>query len=248
MQMTNKKILVIAIILSLITSFMIYSYINSLMNDNDMNEYIKVVVAENNIETKTIISNKDVKLKEIMIDYVSLNAYTNINDVVGKYAKENIIQGEQVISDRIVNEDKMILSYKVPEGRRAVSIHVNEAVMVADFIRPGDYIDVMVTFDKYEIETGTEKIIYPRTTKVILQNILVLGMGQQQDVPDEPRVELPQTVTLAVTLEDAEKLAFSEETGVLKMALRRVGDESIMQTPGVIRENISEKGRYIVPK
>ncbi len=248
MQMTNKKILVIAIILSLITSFMIYSYINRLKNNTDMNEYIKVVIAEKNIEAKTIISNKDVKLKEIMIDYVNPNAYTNIEDVVGKYAKEIIIEGEQVLSERIVNEDKMILSYKVPEGRRAVTIHVNEAVMVADFIRPGDYIDVMVTFDKYEIETMAEKIIYPRTTKVILQNILVLGMGQLQKVPDEPRIELPQTVTLAVTLEEAEKLAFSEETGVLKMALRHVGDESIKQTPGVLRENISDKGRYVVPK
>lgn len=84
---------------------------------------------------------------------------------------------------------------------------------------------------------------------MILQNILVLGMGQLQDVPEEPRTELPKTVTLAVTLQEAERLALGEEMGVLKMALRRVGDHDIVLTQGVIREDlVTDRGKVVLPK
>lgn len=247
--MVNKKILVAAVVLALITSFLIFIYIKGIEKANDSLEYISVVIAKKDIDAKSVITNEDIEVVEMIKSYVNHKAFTNMNDVVGNRAKDKIIQGEQILRDRIVDKDKTTLSYVIPEGKRAVTVNVNEAVMVADFIRPGDYVDILVTFDKYEIESSTSKTIYPRTTKMALQNLLVLGMGQLQNVPDVPRSELPRTVTLAVTPEQAEKLVFCEETAVIKMALRHVGDDRIVSTPGVIREDmVTERGKIVLPK
>ncbi|MDF2524360.1 MAG: cpaB, partial [Clostridiales bacterium] len=160
-----------------------------------------------------------------------------------------IIEGEQVLKDRIVGEEKTLLSYSIPQGKRAVTVNVNEAAEVADFIRPGDYVDIIVTSDKYEYEDGKARTIYAKTTKIILQNILILGMGQLQDIPEKARQAFPKTVTLAVSPDEAEKLVYGEETGVMRMALRRIGEHDITETKGIIREDISsEKGKWVIPK
>lgn len=249
MQAGNKKILLLAVVLALVTSFLIYSYLQGIKKSENNVEYTNVVVAVKTIEKRAEISSNDVKIEKVLKSYANAQACTDINEVMGKRASDRIIQGEQILKDRLIGEEKLLLSYAVPEGKRAVTINVNEATEVGDFIRPGDYVDILATFDKYEIEDNRQKIVYPRTSKVILQNILVLGMGQLQDVPEEPRTELPKTVTLAVTLQEAERLALGEEMGVLKMALRRVGDHDIVSTQGVIREDlVTDRGKVVLPK
>ncbi|MBZ4645091.1 MAG: pilus assembly protein CpaB [Petroclostridium sp.] len=249
MQAGNKKILLLAVVLALVTSFLIYSYLQGIKKSENNVEYTNVVVAVKTIEKRAEISSNDVKIEKVLKSYANAQACTDINEVMGKRASDRIIQGEQILKDRLIGEEKLLLSYAVPEGKRAVTINVNEATEVGDFIRPGDYVDILATFDKYEIEDNRQKIVYPRTSKVILQNILVLGMGQLQDVPEEPRTELPKTVTLAVTLQEAERLALGEEMGVLKMALRRVGDHDIVLTQGVIREDlVTDRGKVVLPK
>lgn len=249
MQAGNKKILLLAVVLALVTSFLIYSYLQGIKKSENNVEYTNVVVAVKTIEKRAEISSNDVKIEKVLKSYANAQACTDINEVMGKRASDRIIQGEQILKDRLIGEEKLLLSYAVPEGKRAVTINVNEATEVGDFIRPGDYVDILATFDKYEIEDNRQKIVYPRTSKVILQNILVLGMGQLQDVPEEPRTELPKTVTLAVTLQEAERLALGEEMGILKMALRRVGDHDIVLTQGVIREDlVTDRGKVVLPK
>lgn len=249
MQAGNKKILLLAVVLALVTSFLIYSYLQGIKKSENNVEYTNVVVAVKTIEKRAEISSNDVKIEKVLKSYANAQACTDINEVMGKRASDRIIQGEQILKDRLIGEEKLLLSYAVPEGKRAVTINVNEATEVGDFIRPGDYVDILATFDKYEIEDNRQKIVYPRTSKVILQNILVLGMGQLQDVPEGPRTELPKTVTLAVTLQEAERLALGEEMGVLKMALRRVGDHDIVLTQGVIREDlVTDRGKVVLPK
>ncbi|MGE4283684.1 MAG: Flp pilus assembly protein CpaB, partial [Clostridia bacterium] len=244
MQRVNKKVLFLAIVLAAITAFLIYSYIRKIEASDTQIEYSDVVVAVKNIDSRTEIKSDDIKVIKVEKSSVNLKAFTNSNDVIGKRVRAALIEGEQILKDRVASEDQLLLSYNIPEGERAITVNVNEASEVGDFIRPGDYIDILVTLDKLEIEDNIQKIIYPRVTKVVLQDILVLGMGQLQEVPEAPRQELPQTVTLAVTLEEAEKLAFSEETGVIKMVLRHADDHNIITTSGALREDIApERGK-----
>lgn len=246
MQLANKKILILAFILALVTSFIVYSYIKGMAKQpKQAIEYASVVVAVKNLDEKAVINSGDVKVIKVEKPYANSRAFTSVSEVTGKRIKDKIIAGEQVLKDRLVtDEQKSLLSYSVPKGKRAVTVNVNEAIEVGDFIRPGDYVDILATFDKLEIEDNKSKVVYPKTTRVVLQNVLILGLGQLQDVPEKPRQDLPKTVTLAVSLDEAEKLALAEESGVLKMALRRTDDHDIVTTPGIIRQDlVTERGK-----
>lgn len=249
MHAVNKKLLFITIILASMTTLLAYIYMSRQEKVVQKVEDSSVVVAVKSIDKGAIISSDNLKVIKVAKETANAKAYSSITEITGKRAKEKIIEGEQVLKDRILDDEKSQMSYSIPEGKRAVTVNVNEASEVADFIRPGDFVDIIVTFDKYELEDGKSKIVYPRITRTILQNILVLGMGQLQEITEKGRQGLPKTVTLAATPDEAEKLVYGTETGVMRMALRRVGEHDPAATQGVIRDDLAtDKGKIVLPK
>jgi pilus assembly protein CpaB len=248
MESVNKKVILAAVIMALITSVLIYMYIKKATTSIDTVEYTKVYVAAKTLPARNKITDSDLKELKITKDFLNSKAVLNKSDIVGKRLKDRVIEGEQILGDRLISNSEDILSFDVPKGKRAVSINVNEQVEVADLIRPGDFVDVIGSFEKEEIDDKTNKVIYPRITKIILQNVQILALGQEQTVGDEKAKELPKTVTIAVSPEDSEKLVFASEYGVLRLALRGVDDKANVDTQGVIRGDLlPDKGVQIVP-
>ncbi|MCX7708851.1 MAG: Flp pilus assembly protein CpaB [Clostridia bacterium] len=249
MESINKKVIFMALIMALITSALVYVYIKRVTTKPEIIEYVNVYVAAKTLPPKHKIINEDIKMVKVTREYLNTRAVLNSADVVGKYLKDSVIEGEQILKDRIVDENKLTLVYNVPEGKRAVSINVNEQIEVANLLKPGDFVDVLASFDKEEVDDKDSKTIYPRITKTIIQNVKVLALGQDQYVADDKAKELPKTVTLAVDPADAEKLVYASEFSVLRLSLRGVGDNRMIDTPGAIRSDIvNEKGVKIISK
>jgi Flp pilus assembly protein CpaB len=98
-------------------------------------------------------------------------------------------------------------------GERAISINVNAQSATAGFVLPGSRVDIFVTMRAGEA-----------SSKLILQNILVLAADQQtQRNPEQPSY-LSQTVTLAANLQEVARLRLAQSQGELSLALRPVGD------------------------
>lgn len=230
MGSVNKRVILIALILALFSSFLIYVYIKKATTAPDMTEYADVFVAARTMPSKHMITEADIKTVKVSRNYIHPKAILNKGDIVGKASIDSIIEGEQILSDRLVDGNNSALAFNIPEGKRAVSINVNEQTQVANLIMPGDFVDVIVSFNKEDIS--------PAITKTVIQNIEVLALGQQQIISDKKPAELPKTVTLAVSLQEAEKLVYASEFGVLRLALRRVNDKSITNTTGAVKVNL----------
>ncbi len=167
---------------------------------------------------------------------------TDINQAVGKMTKERIIKGEPILDERLHIDKKTTMAYVIPEGKRAVTIGVNEVSAVAAFIIPGDHVDVIVTFEERDKDYGNRKVYYDKHTTVVLQNILILGVGQNMEEVKSPAKEMVTSVTLAVSLKEAEKLILGDESGTIRLALRPAMDKTYSETGGTVREEI------IIPK
>ena len=73
------------------------------------------------------------------------------------------------------------LAALIPSNMRAIAVRVDDVVGVAGFIHADDRVDVLVTLrPTYQ---GAES-----TTKVFLQNIKVLAVGQEVDNGDKTRL------------------------------------------------------------
>jgi pilus assembly protein CpaB len=120
------------------------------------------------------------------------------------------------------------LSRLIAEGRRAVSVRVDDVAGVAGFLMPGDRVDVVLTRDA----DGTNK------GDVILENVKVLTVDQSAD----ERAEGPQ-VARAVTIEvdpaGAQKIALARAVGSLSLTLRPAGDDAPAAVPGITSADLA---------
>ncbi|MGE5329038.1 MAG: Flp pilus assembly protein CpaB [Deltaproteobacteria bacterium] len=201
MEWINRKILAIAIVLSIITSGFIFAYINNITKSPSAGEKVRVYVALKIIPERSIINITDIKSIEIEKKNVQNGSLNRKEDIIGKWVKETIYEGEQIRKDRIVDEKKVNLAYNIPKGKRAISININEASGVSYNIVPGDYVDVAATFDKDEGRESYGKVLYNRVTKIILQNVQVIATGENS-ISDskEAKKSIPKTITLAVDI------------------------------------------------
>jgi len=249
MEKANTKIIIIALVLSLITAALIYFYITAAGKTEAPPPEIKyatVLVAAENIPARTQISMKHIKQVKIAEELLNTSALTEEDDIVGKYTKESIVEGEQFMPQRLADEDNMTLSYIIPEGMRAISMNISEQVSVTNLLRPGDYVDVVASFEKEDEEMDEVTKTYPRISKVILQNVQVLALGQDLTVPADKLSEAPSTVTLAIKKDDVEKFVYASEYATLRLALRPVDDKSASETTGVIRSDMTGQKGVII--
>jgi len=240
MESINRKALIISLVMALAASALVYSYIKRATAEPVVEEYIDVYVAAKTLPSRHRISEQDIKVQKVTRDYVNPNAVMNKSEIIGKYLMDRVIEGEQIVKERLADEDSMLLSFRVPEKQRAVSIEVTEKVSVSNLIRPGDYVDVLAAFDMEEIidKNGMVKDLYPKTVYTIIQNSKVLAMGQDLDLESQKVTESYKTVTLAVSPKDAEKLVYAAEFGYLTLSLRNVADKNIESSTGTTHMDV----------
>lgn len=250
MEQNNKKILVIAIILAIITSAILFGYLKKIESASKSIQYVTINVAVKKIEAKSVIKAEDLKEIKVEKSMVNTNALLNKSDIINKTTKEVIYEGEQILRTRLAEGGNAELAFQIPQGKRAVTINVNEASSVGYFVNPGDYVDIILTLQKDDQGSGT----LPNATRTLLQNALVLGVGQVKDAADRMtnktekkdaknatasgETDATKTVTIAVTPQEAERIALAEEKGILKLALRPVGDNSVINSVPVMRNDL----------
>jgi pilus assembly protein CpaB len=135
------------------------------------------------------------------------------------------IAAEQFVSaDDLMDKSQDGLSALMPKGMRAFGVKVNAEASSGGFVLPNSKVDVVWVSRHNNTDT---------TSKIILQNVLVLAVDQQPTRPEDKQAMVPSTVTLAVTPEQAERLSLAQEMGALKLILRPFGDEEVVKTQGV---------------
>jgi pilus assembly protein CpaB len=128
---------------------------------------------------------------------------------------------------------KATLSNEVPRGMRAVSIRIDDVSGVAGFLLPGDRVDVMLT-RKLEGKDPNDSL----ATDIILQSVQVLGIDQLAD-QDRDKPIVARTATLAVTPQDAQKLALAQQAGTLGLALRNVNSVDTVPTGRIVQGDLT---------
>lgn len=221
LKLSNKGLLVIALVLSLMTSLLVYHYLQKAVANNGTHEGVPVVVAKADIMPKTKITPEMVETVKVPPEYLQPGAVQDINSVIGVIVREHIVPGEQVSERRLVREGRSVgFTGIIPRDKRALTVPVNEVTGVAGFIKPGDYVDVIVTFE--------QALVGDNVSSILLQNILVLaanrdaenGVTANAGKDGAKEAIKTATVTLAVTPDEAAKLTLAHEKGKINLALR----------------------------
>jgi len=189
-----------------------------------------VVVAVRDLPARARINTEDLEIVELPAIAVHPLSYKSIEDVVGRFAAGEVALGEQILPNDI-SEDVLGggLAQLVPVGSRAISIAISNATAAGGLVSPGDHVDVIAIF--------TEDTVGRDGTSIVAQNIEVLAISQTvlgDDVEAKRDAgsgsSSPQsvsaTVTVAVSLENAQRISLAESFGELRVFLRNPDDTS----------------------
>lgn len=150
----------------------------------------------------------------------------------GRVVRTSLEPGEPVIESKLAPQGtKGGLSAVIGEGKRAITVRVNDVVGVAGFALPGNYVDVIVNTQEPEAKTADPQ---HSISKIVLEKILVLAVAQQVS-RDDTQPKVVNAVTLEVTPDQAEKLDLARSVGSLSLVLRNQIDDRPLPTGGATK-------------
>jgi pilus assembly protein CpaB len=226
-------LIVMASVVGLVASYSVYSYVTMKIAAS-VKPTSQVVVASNEIAPGTAISTSQVKVVAWPRELIPAKATTSINAVQGRVVILPIAKGEPVLLTKLAPEGSGSgLGSLLDETKRAFTVRVDDVSGVAGFIKPGDHVDVLA-----QLPTQDAQEFF---SKAILQNIVVLTAGHTSEETSDKKDKKPilvTTVTLELSLEQAEILNLASNQGKIRLALRNRLNVASLTTQGVATSDL----------
>ncbi len=219
--------LLIALILAGLASFAAYRYLQEQEKEIERAkaELELVVVAAADIPAGSTLIQEQIEAVKWPKTSLPRGAVNNPMLVLGRLAIRDFVAGEPILDSKLAPKEGTggVMNYIIPDGKRAITVAVDQVTGVSGFILPDSHVDVIVTVDP---PGGSKR------SRTILQNMRVLAVGQIIDQQEGKPVTVP-TVTLSVTPDEAERMAMASTEGRLQLVLRKFGDQDKVKTRGI---------------
>lgn len=194
----------------------------------------KVVVAAVDIELGSKINPQMLTVTDWPSGSMPPGAFKDIKELQDRVVKVSVLRGDAVLERKLASVGSQGgLSAVIADGKRAMTVRVNDVVGVAGFALPGNYVDVMVNAQQDKGKSEENKQI----SKTVLENVLVLAVAQESS-RDDTKPKVVSAVTLELTLEDSEKLDLARSVGTLSLVLRNQADKKTVATTGITKSQL----------
>ncbi|HTJ91819.1 MAG TPA: Flp pilus assembly protein CpaB [Pararobbsia sp.] len=200
------------------------------------------------LTTPVVVASSDISLgQRVTADYFKLvdwpsnsvppGSFTDVQKVDGRVLKESLTTGEPVVEAKLSPVGTQGgLSAVIGEGKRAITVRVNDVIGVAGFALPGNYVDIIVNTQK-DAGPNAQRDKDQNISKIVLEKILVLAVAQQVG-RDETKPKVVDAVTLEVTPDQAEKIDLARSIGTLSLVLRNQVDPQANPTAGATKDTL----------
>jgi len=181
-----------------------------------------VVVAAADLSWGKVLDASQVKTVNFLKASLPQGYFTKPEDVAGRTLLYPVKTGEPIFETQLAPTSVKVggVSAIISKNKRAIAVKVDKIIGVSGFINPGSHVDVLVTIEGM--------------TKTVLENVLVLTVGQQMEKagPQEKAVPV-DVITMELSSEESEKLALAATAGKIILALRNPTDTDSVVTKGV---------------
>ena len=204
---------------------------------------IAVVAREVNLGQKL---NADMlKLVDWPANSIPPDSFKDLAELNGRVTKVSLQVGEPIMASKLAPVGTQGgLSAVIAEGKRAITVRVNDVVGVAGFALPGNFVDIIVNTQK---DVGNNENRQSQDiSKIVLEHILVLAVAQEVG-RDETKPKVVNAVTLEVTPQQAEMIDLARSVGELSLVLRNQADPENSETIGVTKNSLLDIQPEIVP-
>jgi pilus assembly protein CpaB len=200
-----------------------------------------VLVVREAIERGDVLLDERLAVREIPSDYVDARQVKAVDRsrITGLRVRTALEPDQTLLwTDLDVYADEQRdLSELIPDGYRAVSIRPSRGDASLGLVRPGDFVDVVANLQR--AGSGEPSAV------VLLQNVLVLAVGRELvRARQESSAGIgadDASVTLSVSLRQAQLVSLASEQGRLSLALRNPSDQrTAPEVPEVLASALTD--------
>lgn len=201
----------------------------------------RIVVAATDLPFGTVLNEQNLKLVGWPAVSVPAGSYMTIADATrgGQATIRAVVEGEPVLASKL--SGRPTLSANLPKGQFAVAVPISASTAAGGFVRPGDIVDVLLTRQI----PGDGASNQDKMTDVVLSAIPVLAVDIDANDKNTNPAEGSKTATLQVDTLGAQKLALSQQLGVLSLALRNAADATVTESSTVLPLQLSARNYRI---
>lgn len=234
--MSGRYLLILAIFLGLSATFFIAHTLNIGISGV---KTTTVIVASQDINPGSPINPNQIKIVNWPSQFTEKNFLNDSKFVINRIPKQIIYSGHPILESMLVSPNsKGGLSSLITEGKRAITVRVNEVIAVAGFVYPGSYVDVLVNIKNPD---GN----YFSTT--VLSYVKILAVAQETDA-NSKKPKIVNAVTLELTPKESELLDVARSSGNLSLSLRNEFDQSNEISNGTSLNEFLAKGKRQDPE
>jgi Flp pilus assembly protein CpaB len=197
-----------------------------------------LVVAARHIDRGTLLKPEDLRVSEMRMKTPFKGSFDAPQKLVGATTLEAFEENEPLTEPSVALKDASgSNSGSVPDGMRAVSIHVYESSGILPLIRRGSKVDIQAVSER----NSTVEL------SPVLQDIEVLSVNPQPEPVNGGRFTAP-VVTLLTRPLDSDIVALADSGTRLRLALRNPLDNATesrksLGVPSLYRDTASNRAR-----
>lgn len=169
----------------------------------------------------------------IHLNDVFLEGFTELKSLEGSLLTRHLSAGQMLnVSDIIRPDQSHYTSAMLSPGKRAVTLELSQAGVSHGLLRPGNYVDVVLTSENDHPDSHGTGVITKRSASVVLENTRLLAIGNTitdlvGGLEDDSREVMqgndsyqPVRVTFEVSPDSATRLLLANQLGELSLMLR----------------------------
>lgn len=207
--------------LGLTTCAALYAYTAALRREAQGGARTGVLVALGDVDPGVKLDRAHVGIRAIPSGFVHPDAVLEpeAERALGRMLAVPLVAGQPLLwrDLRSATPARRALAERVPRGLRALTLPVDVSSSLGGALRAGDRVDLLGTFAR-----ASEA---DRATVTLLQNVPVLAAAEPS-ADSGPQLD---HVTVALTLEEAELVAFALGRGQVQVVLRNAQDHAVAE-------------------
>jgi pilus assembly protein CpaB len=205
---------------------------------------VDVLVVQKAVPAGTTVEalRESLALTPVPADAVPVSALKDLEAAAGKVTGADLVPGEQLVAERLVDPAKLQTpgSVPVPAGLQEVSVALDPARTVGARLVAGDTAGVFISFaagPKDLKETDAP----PETTEFVFHRVLITGIQRTAAPAQAETGETPALptgtimVTFAVDPSMAARIVFAAEFGTIWLS--KESADATQAAPEIIRKN-----------
>lgn len=218
----NWLLMSVSLLFGSIAAFAINQHLDRKTREIEMNArvpHVKRIVAARDLSRWSILKLEDLASYDFPSAWTTSDAIPveQAELLIGKQLSVDLTSGQLLHWANTSDKPTVALSARLPAGKRAITIPVDQINSLSGLLSPTDLIDLYVSFEHQG----------KRVTSPLLSGIEVLATGRELsavDATNATRQDQFATLTLATSPEDAVKLVAARQTGTITAVLSQANE------------------------